>query len=78
MKPRSRKTGGFVISTVTITVPVKLLGGSHDGEGNLVMYNEEQQMWIPACFDNFEETAGRIVCQQIGFDDVYKGIGTQW
>ena len=65
-------------SACTITAPVKLLGGSHDGEGNLMMYNEEQQLWIPVCYDNFRETAGRIVCQQIGFDDVYEGIRTHW
>ena len=63
------------IVQLTVTVPVKLHGGSHDGEGNLVIFNEEQQLWIPVCSDSFYETAGRIVCQQIGFDDVYEGIG---
>ena len=52
---------------------MKLLGGSHDGEGNLVLYSEDQQEWIPVCDDVFTQAAGRIVCQQIGFDDVYEG-----
>ncbi len=61
---------------ISISAPIKLAGSSLTGEGVILVYDSFQSVWTGVCATQgqFDLNDGRIVCKQIGLDNIFQGI----
>lgn len=49
---------------------VRLEGGSGAHEGRVEIYNADTDTWGTLCDDGWDEKAARVVCRQLGYNQV--------
>ena len=54
----------FCILYSILGVPIKLIGGEGEMQGNVYVDGK------PVCDDNWNENAGKVACRQLGFSGV--------